>query len=467
MKKILFWIFAVWTAISVGFLLVGLASTRFSQEEKINEGFEIFNRILNIIMENYVDKVDAQKIFYGAYKGLVNSLDDPYSVFLEPKEAKEMEIGIRGKFGGLGIRIGIKDGILTVIAPIEGTPAFKAGLQPGDKIIEIDGESTEGITLDEAVKKLRGTPGTKVKLKIAREGVEEPIEVTITRAEIKIKAVGLHTVLPEGIGYVKLRDFNQNAPSELREVLLEFKRKKVKGIILDLRNNPGGLLGAAVIIANYFIPEGMIVEEKGRNPEFNRKHYAKKSLCIFPETPLVVLVNKGSASASEIVAGAIKDHKRGVLVGETTFGKGSVQTKYDLPDGSSLKLTIAKYYTPSGKCIHGVGIKPDVFVAAPEISEKERKALSEIKEKGLIREFYLKHKNFKEEDIKKFYNKLKKEGYEVGYNWIKYLVEQEASLYKGKEGEVLDVALDPQLKNAIDILKAYEVFQKKKALRKK
>ena len=283
---------------------------------------------------------------------------------------------MKGEFGGLGIWITMKDGVLTVISPIEDTPAYKAGVKAGDQIVEIDGKSTSGITLKEAVNKLRGKKGTKVTLTIRRKGVSENLKITIVRDIIKVESVK-SKIIGNDIGYLKLTSFNAKTHKDMKEAIKKFKKKKVKGIILDLRNNPGGLLGQAVDVAGEFIPDKPIVYIVDRNGK-------KSTLWSGPngelaDLPLVVLVNRGSASASEIVSGAIKDYKRGTLIGEKTFGKGLVQNIFRLSNGGAIHLTVARYLTPSGAYIHKKGIKPDIVVKE-ETSEKEDKAESAISE---------------------------------------------------------------------------------------
>jgi len=354
-------------------ILLFLSVSVFASEY---EDLKLFNEVLTQIENNYVDEKPTNLLIKGAIKGMVGTLD-PYSQYLDTEAAKLMKSETKGEFGGLGIRITVKDKFITVITPLPGTPAFKAGILPGDKIIKINGKSAEGITLLDAVKKLRGKPGTKVKITIARE--KKVFDLEITRDKIKIESVPKHQakMFEHGIGYIKITEFNEKTPDDFRNAYAELEKQGLNGLILDLRNNPGGLLTSAVEVAKEFLTEGeLIVYTKGRRPDSNFKFVATKNN--HKKIPLVVLVNEGSASGSEIVAGAIKDHGRGILLGEKTFGKGSVQSLITLSDGSQLRLTTAKYYTPSGVCIHEKGIEPDISV--PVSKEDKIKLMQQSEE---------------------------------------------------------------------------------------
>jgi carboxyl-terminal processing protease len=343
-----------------------------SGDRALYEQIELFSNAMTIVQSEYVEEVEPKKLVYGALEGLLSSLDS-YSQFMDPDSFKEMEIDTRGEFGGLGIEIGIRDGVLTIIAPIDGTPAEKAGLKAGDKIVKIDGGLTRGLKLTEAVKKLRGKPGTKVALTVLREGEGKLLDFTITRNIIKIKSVKLAKVLTDDIGYIRLVEFQENTPRELVTQLSGLKKEGMKALILDLRNNPGGLLDVSYKVADKFLPPGKtVVLLKGRIPEQN-KEYKSSGKKSFTDFPMVVLVNEGSASASEIVAGAIQDNKRGIILGTKTFGKGSVQTVLPLKDGSAVRLTTAAYYTPAGRIIKDKGIVPDLEVKLKAESEKPEK----------------------------------------------------------------------------------------------
>lgn len=333
----------------------------------------MFNKILHVVEQNYVEPVEGSKLIDGAIKGMLESLD-PHTAFLDKETYKEMQIDTRGRFGGLGIEIFMQTGVLSVITPMEETPAWDAGVQAGDKIIKIDGKSTRGLSLQECVNRMRGKPGTKVTITVWRDSFEEPKDFTITRAEIKeISARGAE-LLPGGFGYVRLTQFKERTARELKEAVAKMEKenkKPLSGLILDLRNNPGGLLDQAVEVSNFFIDSGKIVSTRGRNAEQEEVRMARKEGARM-DFPLAVLVNTASASASEIVAGAIQDNKRGVIIGQPTFGKGSVQTIIPLEDDTALKLTIARYYTPSGRSIQSYGIQPDMLVdeVDPELYAK-------------------------------------------------------------------------------------------------
>jgi len=305
------------------------------------------------------DKKSDEELFYGAMKGMVAAWGDPYSRFVDPNELKQEEIDIEGEYGGLGLYIGSRDGKILVVSPIEGTPADKAGLQPMDEIVKVDDDVVLGWNINDVVEKLRGKPGTKVTVWVRREGHDELLRFDMTRELIKIDSVNQKR-LTNDVAYIRITHFTQKTAEEMQRALNTALETKAKGLVLDLRNNPGGLLDASVAVADYFLDGGEVVSIKGRVEKANEVYEAKPGVLF--AGPVSVLINEGSASASEIVAGALKDRNRAVLVGEKSFGKGSVQTLFKLPDGSGLFVTIAKYYTPSGVTIDGVGIKPDIEV---------------------------------------------------------------------------------------------------------
>lgn len=324
------------------------------------EELRIFTEVLSYVEANYVDEVVPKKLLRGAIRGMLRSLDT-HSSFMPPEMYREMQVETEGKFGGLGIEITIRNDILTVVSPIEGTPAFRAGIQSGDRIVSVEGETTKDMSLIEAVKLLRGPANTSVTIGIMREGFTEPENFTLTRAVIHIKSAD-SKLLPGGIGYVKLRSFHKNTSADLEVELEQLEQSHMTALVLDLRNNPGGLLEQAIAVADKFIDgEQLIVYTKGRLANQNMKGFSKNdgTEAVYP---MLVLVNGGSASASEIVAGALQDLDRAKLVGTKTFGKGSVQTIIPLSNGSGLRLTTAKYYTPNGRIIHEKGIIPDYIV---------------------------------------------------------------------------------------------------------
>jgi carboxyl-terminal processing protease len=361
---------------ALGFI-VGFAS-QGKQSEDEYKYLRIFTDALRIIKENYVEQVSMKDLIYGALNGMTKSLD-PFSSFFTPKQYESFKQETEGEFGGVGIEIGMEKGRPVVISPIEGTPAFRAGIKPGDVILEINGEDTSNMSLIDVVQRIRGKVGTKVQLTIYRKGMEKPIKIELERALIKIESVRWTTL--GDVGYIKLSQFNENVSVQVERAIKELTSQKVKGIILDLRNDPGGLLSEAVKVADLFLPEGkLVVYTRSRNGE-TQKYFARRKPAVPDDLPVIVLINKGSASASEIVAGALQDYKRAVILGEKSFGKASVQNIIPLEDGSALKLTVAYYYTPLGRLIHNKGIVPDVQVA---MDEKQEEALQEaIRQKKL------------------------------------------------------------------------------------
>jgi len=329
--------------------------------EAIYKELELFEHALAIVRSDYVEEPEAKALIYGALKGMLATLD-PYSQFLDPDSYNELKVDTEGAFGGLGIEITIKDDLLTIISPIDDTPAFRAGLKAGDRIVKIDGQLTRGITLLEAVKKLRGKPQTSVTLTIFREKENELKDVALERAIITIQSVREARLIEDHIGYVRLSDFREKTTDDLEVALRGLKEQEMDSLILDLRNNPGGLLDVAVSVSELFLTRHqVIVSTKGRLRNQNQEMRAGAD-GIVTDVPLVVLINEGSASASEIVAGAIQDHRRGIVMGTKSHGKASVQTIFPLTDGSALRLTTSKYFTPNGRSIHGEGIAPDVVV---------------------------------------------------------------------------------------------------------
>jgi carboxyl-terminal processing protease len=389
------------------------------------EKLKVFTEVLSVVEHNYVEEVETENLVYSAIKGLMGSLD-PHSGFLTPEAYKEMQVDTKGEFGGLGIQISIKDGVLTIIAPIEDTPAWRAGLQAGDKILRIEDEPTKDMTIHDAVSKMRGPKGTEVTISISREGMKGLKDYTITRDIIKIKSIK-SKVLEGNIGYIKVTQFQQRTSHELSKALRKLMREDISALILDLRNNPGGLLTSAVDVTGKFLPKGrMVVYIKGRDGD--KTEYRTSGRDLVYEMPMVVLVNQGSASASEIVAGALKDWKRAVVLGVTTFGKGSVQSVIPLSDGSGLRLTTSRYYTPKGTSIQSTGIAPDITVKLAAGEGKTPHPV--IREKDLER--HLKNDQGGEEKPDK---------------------EDTAIIAPVSEEE------DAQLQRAIDLLKTWTIFK--------
>ncbi len=377
--------------ISILLITCAISSVVFSQNKRedrneLYRNIDLFSDGLAIIQSDYVEVTDPKKLIYGALKGMLSSLD-PHSQFMEPDIYNELKVDTAGEFGGLGIEITIKDGLLTVVTPIEDTPAWRAGLKAGDHIVKINGELTRDITLMEAVKKMRGKPNTEVNLTVLREGEDKLLDFKIVREIIKIKDIKDARILEDGIGYIRLVEFRQNTPRDFRSTLARLKKQGMEALILDLRNNPGGLLDVAVKVAGNFLRKGtLIVSTRGRKKEQNMQFVSMNKRAEL-DLPLVVLVNGGSASGSEIVAAALQDHQRAIIVGTTTFGKGSVQTVVPLGDGSAIRLTTSKYLSPKGQTIHGRGVIPDIIVREGKIqfsSEEEetvRDIFEELEEK--------------------------------------------------------------------------------------
>lgn len=426
-------------------LLVGLSAIfawerlsiqRVSAEDQtVYENLQIFSDVLDIVKENYVQEVESEELVEGAISGMLRTLD-PHSSYLDPDAYKELQVETKGSFGGIGIEITIRDGVLTVVSPLEGTPAYELGIQAGDQIIRVDGEPTKEMTLMEAVKKMRGPKGTNVVLTIMREEFTKPQDFVVTRATIAIRSVRSKTLEP-GYGYIRLSQFQSSTARDLRKEIanLEKENKSLKGLILDLRNNPGGLLDQAVKVSDEFLNEGLIVYTGGRLKSQDMRFEAHMNTR--PHSyPIVVLVNEGSASAAEIVAGALQDHKRAVVVGVKTFGKGSVQTVMPLRNGAALRLTTALYYTPSGRSIQAKGIEPDIVVerVLPGRIEGDRDGSKAIRE----------------EDLKNHMD-----GGEGAVSDTKPDSDQRSTI---KE----ELARDNQLARALDVLKSWEILSQMK-----
>ncbi len=397
-----------------------------NEEEELYKQLELFEHALSIVRADYVEEPESKKLIYGALKGMLATLD-PYSQFLDPDDYNELKVDTEGEFGGLGIEITIKDDLLTVISPIDDTPAYRAGLKPGDRIVKIDGELTRGITLTDAVKKLRGKPKTTVHLTILREHENTLKDVALERDIIRIDSVREAKILQDHIGYVRLSDFRENTAKDLGAALKALQGQGMDSIILDLRNNPGGLLDVSVSVAQLFLDRHqLIVSTKGRLRSQNQELRADIDGPV-NALPMVVLINEGSASASEIVAGAMQDHHRGIILGTKSHGKASVQTIFPLKDGSALRLTTSKYFTPSGRSIHGQGIPPDVVVPfeeppAPEAKDKDKEPA-------------------------------------VGPN-VFDRIDENGTLKESKE----EKPLDNQLARAVDLLKGIKVYQQKEPM---
>ena len=351
--------------ILIVFFNILFSSILYSKND-LYEKIDLFGEVLENIKKEYVDDVDQKEMMDSAINGVLQSLD-PYSAYMSPELFKEMQTDTRGEFGGLGIEIGMEAGVVKVISPIDDTPAAKAGIKASDYIVKIGGEQVQGKSLLEAVKLMRGPVGTSIDLTVRRKNLKKPLEFTIVRKIIEVQSVSSKIIGDEkNLGYIRLKSFNENSDKQFLKIVKEFEKKtKIKGYVLDLRNNPGGLLTQAINITDFFLEDGEIVSTKGRKLSETRKFFARKG----DETkgkPLVVLINNWSASSSEIFAGALKDHKRAIILGENSYGKGSVQSIIPLRNGGGMRLTISKYYLPSGKSISDVGVTPDILVEEKE-----------------------------------------------------------------------------------------------------
>lgn len=415
-------------AIVVLIALMGIFIGRWSRGEptegEIYEDLKVFTEVLSAVQKNYVEEVNSKEMIRSAIRGMLSSLD-PHSSFLTPEAYKEMQVETKGEFGGIGIQIGIKDNQLTVISPIEGTPADKAGIKAGDRIIKINSESTKDMSISDALGKIRGPKGSEVTITIIRDGMVGPKDFTIVRDIIKIQSVR-SKMLEDGIGYIRVSQFQEQTVGDLREAMKGLEKEGVNSLILDLRNNPGGLLSSAVEVTSEFIlPGKRVVSIKGKNGE--KSEYVSEAKRQTSELPMIILVNGGSASASEIVAGAMQDWGRALILGASTFGKGSVQTVIPLSGGSGLRLTTARYYTPKGKSIQGTGITPDIIVE----TKKPKDHPPVVREKDLERHL----KNEQKETI---------EMEEKGPEWVPIEPEERE---------------DIQLQRAIDVLKSWKIFK--------
>ncbi len=431
-KMLNYLVWAMATALCLA-LVISPTSHPLAKSKDTYEKLKIFSEVLSLVENSYVEEIDPQKLVYGAIRGLMKELD-PHSSFMTSDMFKEMQVDTKGEFGGLGITIGMKNDILTVIAPIEDTPAWKIGIKAGDQILKVDGEPTRDMSVEDAVKKMRGVPGTPVTITVMREEFEEPKDFTIVRDIIKLKSVKFR-MIDDKVGLVRVTSFQERTSQDLLAAMDELKSKAnpLLGVVLDLRNNPGGLLDQAVKVSSEFLPPNVVVvSTKGRK---NNQNMEFKSLGgdRMQGVPMVVLVNHGSASASEIVAGALQDWNRALILGTKTFGKGSVQTVIPLEDGSGLRLTTAKYYTPKGRSIQNTGIDPDIEVAQAKVTPMQAPKEAHPKEADL--QNHLDNEQAKEPS-------------------------KEPSKESTKDLEEPPEKEDYQLQRAVDILKSWSIFQK-------
>jgi len=436
------------------FLLLFISSKVMAISEPY-EKLKLFTEVMSIVEEHYVEEIDVKDLIYGAVRGMLKTLD-AHSSFMPPDLYKEMQVETKGSFGGLGIEITIKDGKLTVVSPIEDTPAFEAGIKAGDWIFKVEGELTRNMTLMDAVNKMRGKRGTKVTISIIRKEFDKPKDFTVVRDIIQIKNITSKMIRGK-IAYIKARQFQEHSGKDIAKAYQELKKQGFDALILDLRNNPGGLLDMAVNVSGEFLHKNdLVVSTRGRMQSQN-KEYRSNVSSLGNDYPMVVLVNAGSASASEIVAGALQDWGRAVIVGERTFGKGSVQTVIPLADGSGLRLTTAKYYTPKGRSIHGEGIIPDIVVENPRVVPAERVTSKPrvIREEDLIQFERKKEKKPEEKKKEKEGKEVKKK--EKGANDKKVEPKKEFAKENGLE--------DVQLRRAVEILEAARILKLSKLIK--
>ena len=430
-------------------------------DDKVN--FDLFAEAVYKAQNQYLypEKAETKLMTYGAIKGLMTSLKDEYTTFMDPEFVRSLQEETRGEFGGLGIYISYREGNFTVSEPMPDTPAFKAGIKPGDIITEIEGKSTRDLNMDEVVQRLRGEKDTEVTITIQREDAMDPIKIKLKRDIIKIKFIR-YEMVDKDIGFIKFSMFSENSAFNMSEAILDLQNKGMKKLILDLRYNPGGLLESAVNVTNLFVKKGIIVEVRGKKTR--EIHEAREFQCLLPEMPLIVLINEHSASASEILSGAVKDTNRGILVGKKTFGKGSVQQVYELENATeamALKITVAEYFTPAGNAVNGKGIKPHFEIDFPKTTIADIYMANEIKndKKNLIKDFLKKYPNPSKENIDSFKEELKNKCIPVNNDILGQLIQDE--LDRNKAPQIAYPKYDVQLKKAIEIFNTGKYKTKK------
>ncbi len=425
-----------------------------SAQEPSHKYLDYFHQVYQIIRSEYVDESSPKDLFFGAIKGMINSLDDPFSRFLDEKSYGELKEMTTGKFVGVGVEITIKDDEIVVITPIEDSPAMKAGIQTGDVIVKVDGKPIKNLKLDDVIGMIKGLPKTHVTLSVRRHGFKDFIDFEMERGPIKIKSVEFGIIKENSIGYLRIKNFGSETSGDVIKALKSFNAAKVDKVIIDLRNNPGGLLSSSIEIAELFLEKGkVIVSTRGREGAEKEKVYRAENKPIYTGR-LMVLVNNGSASASEILAGAIRDNKRGKLVGLKTFGKGSVQKSFNLGDEIGVAITVARYYTPSGETIHKKGIMPDQVVEIEQLSQGDWQSIRDIEKKKLVEQFLKKEAVYNEATKKTFRDFIKSHGITLSVHAADFALKN--GIYRYKKRPLYDLEFDNQLVESVKRLTAKE-----------
>jgi len=431
------------------FIGVNIAFNVSAQEPSFKY-LDFFHQVYQLIRDEYVEQPDSKNLFYGAIRGMIASLNDPFSRFLDEQDFGQLKEETSGEFIGVGIEISAKNGDIVVVSPIEGTPAMKAGIQPGDIIYKIDNKPIKDKNINDIISLIRGKPHTKVMLSIIREGIDDPIDIELERLPIKLQSVNYAVIDNTDIGYLRIKVFSEDTSSEVKKALHYFQKNNIQKCIVDMRWNPGGLLDQAVAISDMFLPkDALIVSTKGRSGKETLQEYRSTTIPLYTGK-CIILVNKGSASASEIVSGALKDNGRAKLLGEKTFGKGSVQKFFNLDEDTGITLTIAKYYTPSGVSIHGIGIQPDYTVTMATISKEEQKQINILLKEKILQNFIDKHSKYDEATRKEFKDVLEKNNIKLSDDTANFILKSE--IYRFAKKPLYDLEFDNQLSEAMKII---------------
>ena len=431
------------------FIGVNIAFNVSAQEPSFKY-LDFFHQVYQLIRDEYVEQPDSKNLFYGAIRGMIASLNDPFSRFLDEQDFSQLKEETSGEFIGVGIEISAKNGDIVVVSPIDGTPAMKAGIQPGDIIYKIDNKPIKDKNINDIISLIRGKPHTKVMLSIIREGIDDPIDIELERLPIKLQSVNYAVIDNTDIGYLRIKVFSEDTSSEVKKALHYFQKNNIQKCIVDMRWNPGGLLDQAVAISDMFLPkDALIVSTKGRSGKETLQEYRSTTIPLYTGK-CIILVNKGSASASEIVSGALKDNGRAKLLGEKTFGKGSVQKFFNLDEDTGITLTIAKYYTPSGVSIHGIGIQPDYTVTMATISKEEQKQINILLKEKILQNFIDKHSKYDEATRKEFKDVLEKNNIKLSDDTANFILKSE--IYRFAKKPLYDLEFDNQLSEAMKII---------------